>query len=459
MTSRDAPSKYFRMQVTAANQSDFCSQYSCPGRSSSVNVILHVAAAAVSLLTICGNLLVIISISHFKQLHTPANVLILSLAVSDLLSGVFVIPFHLTLLIESCWTFGPVMCSLFHCVSFQTTSVSVHTVTLIAVDRFLALRFPFFYSDKISPAVICLTTLSNWLFSLFYNFSLLYVNGNFTDFTCPGKCVYVIDGVSSVVDLLVVFLIPCSLIIILYIQVFIIAKKHVTAIRSLQLHSSSESCKSERKAAMLLGILVFVFLLCLLPYYICSLVIPYSDVDMLYLRDVAAIFFFLNSTINPVIYALFYPWFKRSLKLIFTWQMFQRSASVDVILHVAAAAVCLLTVCGNLLVIISISHFKQLQTPANVLILSLAVSDLLVGVAATSVSVHTVALIALDRFLALRFPFFYSGKISPTISPASQQLGILQIREKSCDAAGDSGLCVSPLSVAVLHLFSCDSKQ
>jgi len=144
----DDSSKYFTMNITAVNQSIVCQEYSCPGRSVSLSVyvILYVAAASVSLLTVCGNLLVIISVSHFKQLHTPANILILSLAVSDLLVGVFVMPFHLSWLIESCWISGPVMCSVFSFVTFQATSVSVHTVALIAVDRFLALSSPFLYS-------------------------------------------------------------------------------------------------------------------------------------------------------------------------------------------------------------------------------------------------------------------------------------------------------------------------
>ncbi|NP_001076506.1 trace amine associated receptor 14i [Danio rerio] len=312
-----------------------CEDYSCPERSVSLSVyvILYVAAAAVALLTVCGNLLVIISVSHFKQLHTPANILILSLAASDLLVGVFVMPFQLTLLIESCWIAGPVMCAVLKFVNFQATSVSVHTVALIAVDRFLALSFPFFYSEKISPTVICIAALLNWLFSLFYNFRLLYVNGNFTDIVCPGVCVYVVDEISSFVDLLIVFVMPCTLIIILYTHVFVIAKKHATAIRAVQVHNSTESSKnkisdkSERKAAMLLGILVFVFLLCLLPYYT-FLVISYSIVDFIFFRDVGVIIFFLNSTINPIIYALFYPWFKKSLRIIFTFKVFQRDSSL-----------------------------------------------------------------------------------------------------------------------------------
>ncbi|KAM8748278.1 trace amine-associated receptor 13c-like [Acanthopagrus schlegelii] len=63
------------------------------------------------LVTILGNSLVIVSICHFKQLHSPTNVLILSLALVDLLVGVIVMPFSATRTVHGCWFYDENKCS------------------------------------------------------------------------------------------------------------------------------------------------------------------------------------------------------------------------------------------------------------------------------------------------------------------------------------------------------------
>ncbi|XP_034158074.2 trace amine-associated receptor 13c-like [Pangasianodon hypophthalmus] len=325
------------MNLTDFNQSDLCEDFSCPERSVSpaVYILLFVCAAAVVLLTMCGNLLVIISVFHFKQLHTPTNMLVLSLAVSDFLVGALVMPPMLIWTIESCWIFDTVYCICFLITSYFLANISIYNVALIAVDRYLALSNPFLYTNTISKWTMCIVVSSNWCVCLVYNIACYYFNVSFMSFLkCPGECYPFMNDVLFAFDLVVTFIFPCSVIIILYTLVFVIAKKHATAIRELNNHTrpktqkiTSHSMKSERKAAKVLGILVSVFLMCLLPYVIYSLLGDVIELQAETIQKLTVVVC-LNSTINPVIYALFYPWFRRCIKLIITLQIFQTDSAL-----------------------------------------------------------------------------------------------------------------------------------
>ncbi|XP_046730109.1 trace amine-associated receptor 13c-like [Silurus meridionalis] len=325
------------MNLTEFNRSDLCEHFSCPERSvsSAVYILLYMCAAAVVLLTVCGNLLIIISVLHFKQLHTPTNMLVLSLAVSDFLVGALVMPPVFIWTIESCWLFDTVYCICLMITSFILVNLSIYTIALIAVDRYLALSNPFFYTNTISTRMMCTVVYLNWCLSLVYNTIPYYFNGSLqTPVICPGECLVFLTGFLFAIDLIFSFIFPLSVIIILYSLVFLIAKKHATAIRELNNHTrpqtqkiTSHSMKSERKAAKVLGILVAVFLACLLPYFIYSLLGSVMELQTDFFQKFG-ILLYLNSTINPVIYALFYPWFRRCIKLIITLQIFQRDSAL-----------------------------------------------------------------------------------------------------------------------------------
>ncbi|XP_028858046.1 trace amine-associated receptor 13c-like [Denticeps clupeoides] len=241
-------------------------------------------------------------------------------------------PLQFTWLIESCWIFGQSVCLFYSFASFHLSSSSVHNVALIAMDRYFALNNPFFYSKQVSVKLSVIVASLNWAVSFIYNFALLYFNDFFTVLlaVCPGDCPAAAGKIWSVVDFVVVFVLPCSLMCILYIRIFTIVKRHIKRINiQRDNHNNGDVRRSERKAAKVLGIVVSVFLLCLVPYYICSFMsgathyLPFDE-----LINYTMALFYLNSSVNPVIYALFYPWFQKCIKLLLSHHICRADSSL-----------------------------------------------------------------------------------------------------------------------------------
>uniref|UniRef100_A0A3Q3QA62 G-protein coupled receptors family 1 profile domain-containing protein n=1 Tax=Monopterus albus TaxID=43700 RepID=A0A3Q3QA62_MONAL len=289
-------------------------------------MLIYIALSSFSLLTASLNLLVIISISHFRQLHTPTNLLLLSLAVADFLVSLFVIPFQI-LLTEPCWFLGDLVCGLVYFITSIILLASILNIVFISVDRYVAICDPLHYPTKITQKRVQRIVLLCWVYAVFYSFLLLYDNlkqpGRYN--SCYGECVI---NINSAVDIVLCFILPISAIIILYMRVFVVAVSQARAMRShiaavtLQCSVTVTAKKSELKAARNLGVLVAVFLMCYCPYYCVSLI----GSDLIFSSSVEVFMTFIicfNSCLNPVIYAFFYPWFRKSVKLIVKLEILQ----------------------------------------------------------------------------------------------------------------------------------------
>ncbi|XP_072515659.1 trace amine-associated receptor 13c-like [Salminus brasiliensis] len=330
--------------VVMDDQLSFSIQFCFPGNSASCrkevrtgpgNVFLFIVLSCVSVCTVFLNLLVIISISHFKQLHTPTNLLILSLAVADLLVGMFVMPVKIMQLTDSCWYLGKMACIVFPIINGLSVLASLCSLDFIAIDRYMAISDPLHYSSRITVFKTAVCIILGWSFCFLYVIMYMYFNDHLIpsqiSTRCYGECIVFIKP-PWVMSSTVIFLVfPCSLILILYSLIFYVARRQAKAVRAvvngaLNKNAGKVSSSSETKAAKTLGIVIFVYFVFWIPFYISSLTVR-SLTNMSMVWTVFGWLTYINSSMNPLIYAIFYPWFRTCVKHIVTFRIFESSSS------------------------------------------------------------------------------------------------------------------------------------
>ncbi|XP_061479851.1 trace amine-associated receptor 1 [Rhineura floridana] len=309
----------------------------------SIRISMYALMISVILATVAGNLTVIISVSHFKQLHTPTNFLILSMSMVDLLLGFFVMPYSMVRSVENCWYFGELLCKIYTSIDIMLSTASIFHLSFISIDRYYAICDPLRYKAKISMCVILIMIFISWAFPAMFGFGLVFLKLNligaeetfYKIIYCVGGCFVFFNKTAGVVASMVSFYIPGLVMLCVYGKIYIIAKRQARSIKAavnqMQIRFEVQhhiSHSREKKAAKTLGTVVGVFLICWFPFFFCMATDPFMHYTIPpILIDAMVWFGYLNSTFNPIVYAYFYLWFRRALKMIVLGKVFQQDSS------------------------------------------------------------------------------------------------------------------------------------
>ena len=138
------------------------------------NIILMIVLVILDIVTIFGNLLVLLSFVIERRLLQPFNLFILNLAVTDFSVAITAMTFYTIDTVLGYWPFGSIMCGVWIYFDFAMTFASVFTLVAISIDRFWCVTWAIHYKmhNNRSKTMIILGVI--WYTPTFSSLCLLY---------------------------------------------------------------------------------------------------------------------------------------------------------------------------------------------------------------------------------------------------------------------------------------------
>ncbi|XP_060924881.1 leukotriene B4 receptor 1-like [Limanda limanda] len=271
-----------------------------------------------------GNLLVIWTILRCIKQRSHTVVLILHLAVADLLV-LITLPVWIYSLVYS-WVFGEAFCkALVYIISVCMFS-SIFFITLMSVERFLAICHPFLTVRWKTKSAMnrCLVLL--WLLAILLGAPVLLTQ--FLDENDGSKQCFVRDFSSVTQAIIILCLETFGGLFFPFITISICYCLVTAQLRRMRYNT-------KQKSYVLVHTVVIAFILCWFPYHIINIMdlvcilksgSEYDCVPESFILCSGALVF-INSSLNPVLYALFARNFRGNLEDSRLVRLFQEMAT------------------------------------------------------------------------------------------------------------------------------------
>ena len=251
---------------------------------STVNIILMIVS-------IIANSLVIAAVWKTPSLRYPSNLFLCNLALSDVIVGLIVEPFYLT--VELLKMHGYPKgddCTLetaFSVIAFLVCGVSFGNVTLVSMDRYMAIHYPLRYDTIVTIPRVYVLIISCWVLNAFFSTIFPWNEVVFG---------YLVTVVCAIFLTMSTFI---------HIKIYRIVRRHRGVIQAQEqaVHSTNTEFNMTgfKKTASNTSIVLFFLLICYLPFTVACILLILTDESPILWR-VASTTVYLNSALNPFLY-------------------------------------------------------------------------------------------------------------------------------------------------------------
>lgn len=192
-------------------------------------LLLTAMLTLIIVVTIVGNVLVILSVFTHKPLRIVQNFFIVSLAVADLTVAILVLPFNVVNMLVGRWIFGIHLCKLWLTCDVLCCTSSILNLCAIALDRFWAITDPIMYAQKRTVERVLLLIGGVWALSLLISSPPLIGWNDWPEVFDSEKhpCMLNSNAGYRVYSALGSFFIPLIIMSIVYVEIFVATRRRL----------------------------------------------------------------------------------------------------------------------------------------------------------------------------------------------------------------------------------------
>lgn len=286
--------------------------------------------ACISLTGTLTNAMIIFSIFTNQNLRTRTNYIVLSLAVSDFFVATVAIPLRVLGTLVSC--------NVVVTFTILFDGLSRLNIVLLTFERFIAVRFPYWYERNASKKhvltaiAVCWTVMGSFAIFLMSGVGIRHEKNKellvkssticLLSTTLSEAAVITFTTAFCSIPLLVVVPINCYLIKVSYRQMRTIRDLHMSVEANLDQSNGTRVQRDftlgQKRIVKMVAVLVCLFVILVAPITIIDLIETLGKVSVSpYLSTTAVCMIYLNAALNMFVYAAFNTTFREAFQRIF----------------------------------------------------------------------------------------------------------------------------------------------